>query len=71
MYYYRNTYIETETFSKPLSLKLKRLETFKMGFIPIATLYYLNLQYTLDYIRFKSQFSDVQFKELYSEYMIY
>ena len=26
MYYYRNTYIETETVSKPLSLKLKLFE---------------------------------------------
>ena len=32
MYYYRNTYIETETVSKPLSLKLK----------PFRTLVFLN-----------------------------
>ena len=30
MYYYRNTYIETEIVSKPLSLKLKPL-SLKLG----------------------------------------
>ena len=34
MYYYRNTYIyiETETVSKPLSLKLKPFRNLKIGF---------------------------------------